>query len=71
MGTPLAWRPQKSVQEIVAQTRAIRYWIDEEIGKGRTDDEIVAQAPVAIAFINGDISLAELEQKVEETRRRG
>jgi hypothetical protein len=64
----LAFRPQRSVEEIVASARGIRYWIDEEIRKGRTDDEIVAQAPVAIAFINGDLSLAELTRKVEEAR---
>jgi hypothetical protein len=61
-----AFRPQRSVFEIVRSVRAIHAWIDDEIAKGRTDDEIVAQAPLAIAFINGDLSLAELQRRVEK-----
>lgn len=65
---PTAFRPQRSVLEIVGSVRAIRSWVDAEIAKGRTDDEIVAMAPVAIAFINGDISIGDLERAVEEAR---
>lgn len=61
-------RPARSVAQIVSSVRAIRYWVDEEIAKGRTDEEIVAQAPLAIAFINGDISLSELTARIEEAR---
>lgn len=66
-----ALKPRLAVAEIVAQVRAIRYWIDLQIREGRTDAEIVALAPVAIAFINGDLTIAELENAVVEGRHHG
>lgn len=67
--TALAFQPQRSVEGIVANVRGIRAWIDAEINAGRTDDEIVALAPVAIGFLNGDISIAELERRLDEAGR--
>lgn len=63
-----AFRPERSVRQIVEEARAIRWWIDEQIAAGHTDDEIIALAPLAIGFINGDVSVAELERRVEEAR---
>lgn len=53
-------RPKRSVERIAAEAEAIRWWVDAQIARGRTDDEIVALAPAAIAFIVGDLTLAEL-----------
>lgn len=64
-----AFGPERSVREIVGQVRAIRYWIDEQIKAGLSDDEIVALAPVAIGFINGDISVTDLVGIIDEARR--
>lgn len=66
--TARAWRQPRSVLEIVESTRAVRAWIDEQLAAGRTEDEIVAMAPTAIAFINGDLSLSELAALVEAAR---
>ena len=48
------------VQRIVNETKAIRWWLDEQIEKGRPDDEIYAELPYAVAFIKGHISEADL-----------
>lgn len=49
-----------SVALVVEQTRAIRWWIDEQIKRGRTDEQIAHELPVAVAFITGKISLSDL-----------
>lgn len=49
-----------SAEEIVGNTRAIRFWIDEQIAKGRTDEEIQAELPVAAAFITGKLGYGDL-----------
>jgi hypothetical protein len=64
--TALAVRPARAVAHIVAEVNVIRNWIDEQIREGRTDTEIVAMAPVAIAFINDDITFSDLEKAVKE-----
>lgn len=48
------------VRRLVAQTRAIQWWIDKQIERGRTDEQIEAELPLATAFIIGRISIAEL-----------
>lgn len=49
-----------SVTEIVENTRAIRYWIDEQIAKGKTNAEIEAELPFAAAFITGRLTYGDL-----------
>lgn len=49
-----------TTREIVQTTEAIRWWLDEQIRKGRTDDEIRAELPYAVAFIKGRISESDL-----------
>jgi hypothetical protein len=48
------------VEQVVAQTRAIQWWIDKQIARGRSDDEIALELPVATAFITGRLSLSDL-----------
>lgn len=57
----MAESPADDVVRILENTRAVRWWIDEQIRKGRSDDEIVREAPFAVAFITGQMSYAELE----------
>lgn len=48
------------VLRIVHQTKAIRWWIDRQIAHGKTDEQIAAELPAAVAFITGRVSLADL-----------
>ncbi len=66
--TPLAVRPARALLHIVSEASAIRYWVDEQIKAGLTDGEIEAQAPVALAFLNGDITFVQMEEAVKAGR---
>lgn len=50
---------------IVHRTRAIRWWIDRQIESGRTDQQIEAELPAAVAFIT---ERWPAERRDEETR---
>lgn len=50
------------VLRIVRRTKAIRWWIDEQIAHGKTDEQIEAELPAAVAFITGRIGLKELNE---------
>ena len=52
---------ETDVKTLVAQTRAVGWWIDRQIERGRSDEEIIAELPVAAAFICGRVSLDELQ----------
>lgn len=57
-----ALRAPRTVLDIVAQTRAIGWLIDEWIADGRDDDWIAARLPLGIAFITGRIDEHELRR---------
>lgn len=48
----------------VQVARAVAWWIDEQIARGRTDDEIAAMLPLAHAVITGRIPLAAVAARV-------
>lgn len=48
------------VKRIVENTRGIRWWIDEQLARGRTSEEIEKELPVAAAFITGKLTLTDL-----------
>lgn len=52
-----------SVNRKIELARAIGWWIDRQIEKGRTDEQIEAELPVAYAFITGHISLGDLRPR--------
>ena len=61
-------KPRSAVEEIVENTRAIRWWIDTKIEEGLSDDQIVTLLPCAVAFITGKMSESELLALVAERR---
>lgn len=55
-------REGERVRRIVQRTKAIRWWIDRQIEHGKTDEQIEAELPAAVAFITGRIGLKELDR---------
>jgi len=51
---------ERGVIEIVENTRAIQWWIDQQWEKGKSNDEIEAMLPYAVAFITGKLTLSDL-----------
>lgn len=49
-----------SVVEIIATTRAIQWWIDEQFAKGKTNEQVERELPIAAAFITGKLTMADL-----------
>jgi hypothetical protein len=45
------------VERILANTRAIGWWIDRQIERGKTDEQIARELPVATAVITGRIEM--------------
>jgi hypothetical protein len=50
------------VLQIVERTRAIRWWMGQQIERGKSDEQIAAELPVAVAFITGRIGLKDLRR---------
>jgi hypothetical protein len=46
-----------SARSRVAEVQAVHWWIDQQIAKGKTDEQIARELPVAMAFITGRLSL--------------
>ena len=63
-------RRERTVSEMVETARAMRWWVDRQIERGRTDDEIVAEFPVALAFITGRIDLDDINRALPYEERR-
>lgn len=55
-----------TVLEVVQQTDAIRWWIDKQIEDGKSDEEIRALLPVALAVISGKVSIEEVKLRMME-----
>lgn len=51
---------RERVLRLVQTTRAIRWWIDSQVERGQSDEQIAAELPVAVAFITGRIGLHDL-----------
>lgn len=49
------------VLRIVHRTKAVHWWIDRQIADGKTNEQIAAGLPAAVAFITGRISLSDLQ----------
>jgi hypothetical protein len=57
------WETQReTVIRLVKETRAVSWWIDRQIEKGKTNEEIERELPVAVAFITGKITLEDLHE---------
>lgn len=49
-----------NVLKIVEETKAIRWWIDDQIAKGRSNEEIEECLPAAVEFITGRLTFGQL-----------
>lgn len=54
---------RKDTHRIVAETRAIQWWIDRQLERGRSDEDIAGELPVAAAFITGRLPLEQLLER--------
>lgn len=61
-------REGERVRHIVQRTKAVRWWIGRQIEHGKTDEQIVAELPAAVAFITGRIGLKELDECARRAR---
>ena len=65
-----AWLSKtQRVEEIVQRTEALKWWIDSELAKGKSDEEIAEGLPVAWAFITGKHSVSDLLEVAMSKRR--
>jgi hypothetical protein len=59
---------ERTVGQLVDETKAIRWWIDKQIADGKDDAWIEAVLPLAIQFITGRISGIELQAILDRAR---
>lgn len=57
------------VQQIVARTRGIQWWIDRQIQRGKSNEEIKSELPLAIAFISGRLTVSDLNDLLERAQQ--
>lgn len=60
MRTPPQTTEGQRVLRRVEETRAMQWWIDRQITRGRSDEQIAQELPVAAAFIAGRVSMADI-----------
>lgn len=58
----------ETVEQIVARTRALHWWIDRQVQRGYDDDQIAALLPLAHAVITGRVTLVEVTDAIEDAR---